>query len=177
MGLKWGDIDLARGRLEVKRALQQQQGKGLVFVEPKSKSSRRAVTLGEVAVSALGKHEQQQRLQREMLGPEWQDSDLVFTTETGRPYSPEAVNWQFTNAFRRAGLPRIRVHDLRHTAASLLLAQGIHPKVVQEMLGHSTITLTLSTYSHVLPSLHRDAAKAMDSLFGNDVSRRDRGLD
>jgi integrase len=83
------------------------------------------------------------------------------------------VSWSLHQALERAGLPRIRVHDLRHTAATLLLSQGVHPKVVQELLGHSSITLTLDTYSHVLPGLHADAAARMDALFdGIDDSNR-----
>ncbi len=90
----------------------------------------------------------------------------AFPPATGTPIDPTRVNEAFHRALDRGGLPRVRVHDLRHTAASLLLAQGVHPKVVQEMLGHSTITLALDTYSHVAPAMHAEAARQMDAVFG-----------
>jgi integrase len=92
---------------------------------------------------------------------------LVFATQIGRPLDGGQVNHRFHSALAAAGLPDIRVHDLRHTAATLLLTRGVHPKVVQEMLGHSTITLTLDTYSHVAPALHREVAAHMEALFGS----------
>ena len=94
----------------------------------------------------------------------WHDFDLVFPSLTGGPVDPSRVNQAFHTALHKAGLPRLRPHDLRHTAATLLLEAGIHPKVVQEMLGHSSVTLTLDTYSHVTPRLHQEAASAMQAI-------------
>ena len=92
----------------------------------------------------------------------------MFKSEVGKPMQDGQVSWRFHKALKEAGLPRIRIHDLRHTAATQLLERGVHPKVVQEMLGHSTITLTLDTYSHVVPGLHAQAAVEMQKLFNRD---------
>lgn len=163
--LRWEDIDLNSNRLVVRRALQRQKGVGLVFVEPKTQRSRRTVHLAVGTVAALREHRRRQVEGRLAAGPLWEDQGLVFCNLTGGPLSPSQVDKEFHRAVDKAGLPRLRVHDLRHTAATLLLAKGVHPKVVQEMLGHSTITLTLDTYSHVLPALHAEAAAQMDALF------------
>jgi integrase len=171
MGLQWRDLDLETGRLVVQRALQRQKEAGLVFVEPKSRSSRRTVILSDAATKALREHHERQLETARLLESAWMSSDMVFTAALGGPVDPSAVNAYFNDALKRSGLPRIRVHDLRHTAASLLLAEGIHPKVVQEILGHSSISLTLGTYSHVLPSLHTEAAKKLDALFNRKTDR------
>jgi integrase len=165
LGLRWDDLDSQSGRLAVRRALQRQRGNGLVFVEPKTGKSRRTVYLAAGTVRVLSDHRQRQREERLLNGPAWQESTLVFCTGIGRPLEGGQVSWRFHKALGAAGLPRIRVHDLRHTAATLLLTRGVHPKVVQEMLGHSTIALTLDTYSHVAPALHREVATQMEHLF------------
>jgi integrase len=165
LGLRWEDVDLAGGRMMVKRALQRQRGKGLVFVEPKTGRSRRTIHLAQRAVSALGRQKRLQAEERLISGPEWQEHGLVFATDVGRPVEGGQVNWRFHKALKSAGLPDMRVHDLRHTAATILLTLGVHPKIVQEMLGHSTVTLTLDTYSHVAPALHAEAASQLDRLF------------
>ncbi|CCF84139.1 tyrosine-type recombinase/integrase [Nitrolancea hollandica] len=165
-GLRWGDIDLSAGRLSVRRALQRQRDKGLVFVTPKTARSRRTIILSKWAVSMLREHRTRQLEQRLAAGPLWQDGDVVFCRAAGNPLDPSTETGTFSETLKRAGLPHIRFHDLRHTAATLLLAQGTHPKVVSEMLGHSSIALTLDTYSHLVPALHEQAAATMDSLFG-----------
>lgn len=172
LGLQWPDLDLDRNRLMVRRSLQRQTGVGMVLVEPKTSRSRRTVHMSRVAVEAMSRHRIRQRELRLAMGPEWQDgADLVFRTKFGRPVTAKWVNDAFRRALTEAGLPRIRVHDLRHTAATLLLTKGVHPKVVQEMLGHSTVTLTLDTYSHVTPSLHQEAADQMDAMLGRPRTR------
>jgi integrase len=164
LGLKWGDIDLEFGRLTVQRALQQQNEAGLVFVTPKSAKSRRMIELSKVAVDALRAHRDRQAFQRRKAGDTWQEQDLVFAGATGGPIDPSWSRQTFYTALEKAGIPRVRFHDLRHTAATLALLQGVHPKVVSEMLGHSTIGLTLDTYSHLLPTMHEQAAAAMDAI-------------
>lgn len=163
LALRWDDLDLDAGKLAVRRSLQRQRGAGLVFVHPKTDRSRRTVHLSQRAISALREHRTRQLEHRLAIGAAWHDQGLVFANATGGPLDP---SWQ-TNAFkatlRAAGLPVVRFHDLRHTAATLLLGQGVHPKVVSEMLGHATITLTLDTYSHFVPALHAQAAAAMDA--------------
>ncbi len=166
LGLRWEDADLDAGKLAVRRALQRQRGKGLVFTEPKSTRSRRVILLSDRAVSALRTHRDRQTFERRVAGSMWQDGGLVFCTGTGAPLDPSWQTKVFKAALKQAGLPDIRFHDCRHTAATLLLAAGVHPKVVSEMLGHATITLTLDTYSHLVPVMHQEAAKAMDAVLG-----------
>jgi integrase len=166
IGLRWQDIDFASRTLTIRRALQRQRGAGLVFVEPKTRYSRRSIALPDGTVAALQIHRKRQLEERLQVGAAWQDQDLVFCRWDGGPLEPSGLAQRFDRLLRLAGLPDIRVHDLRHTAASLHLLKGTHPKLVQEMLGHSTITITLDTYSHVTPGMHADAARKMDSLFG-----------
>ena len=152
LGLKWEDIDLETRRLQVKRALQRQRGNGLVYVAPKTSRSRRLIHLSAVAVEAL-------REQRERA-----TGEIVFPNLRGCPQESSSVTEALKVALNSAGLPRIRVHDLRHTTATVLLEAGAHPKLVQDLLGHSTVALTLNTYSHVTSGLSREAARTMDSL-------------
>ena len=161
LGLKWSDVDMVAGRLHVRRALQRQRGRGLVFVEPKSYRSRRMVCLCELAVDALSE-----------LG-QHSDGELVFLNRQGLPQDASSVTDALKVALDRAGLPQIRVHDLRHTTATVLLEAGTHPKLVQDLLGHSTVALTLNTYSHVTPGLSDQAAKAMDKLLAYERLRAD----
>ena len=171
LGLKWDDVDLDSGRLAVRRCLQRQRGKGLVFVEPKTSRSRRTIHLAPGTVSALTRHKKAVQAQERLrAGEVWQEYGLVFATEIGRPLEGGHVNERFHRAIATAGVPDLRVHDLRHTAATLLLTRGVHPKIVQEMLGHSTITLTLDTYSHVAPALHGEVAVKMEALFSRTAS-------
>ena len=165
LGLLWSDIDFAKGRLIVNRALQRQTGVGYVFVEPKTARSRRTVYLAPGTLSALADHRRRQVEDQLAAGPQWSNTGLVFTTAVGRPADGAWVTKWFHRALDHAGLPRTRIHDLRHTAATHLLRRGVHPKVVQELLGHSTISLTLDTYSHVAPALHAEVASHMQVLF------------
>jgi integrase len=167
LGLGWQDVDLEAGKLTVRRALQRQPGIGVVFVPPKSAKSRRTVYLSEVACQALG---DQRRYQADcrVRANDWLESGLVFTNLKGCPLESGEVNRALTLALRQASLPHIRVHDLRHTTASILLEAGTHPKIVQDLLGHSTIRLTLDTYSHLTPALHGQAAQTMDLVLARN---------
>lgn len=167
LGLQWPDIDFDGGRLIVQRALQFQSGNGLVFTEPKTSKSRRTVMLSQRAVRALREHRTHQIEERLQLGAEWENPDLVFTNYFGGPIDPGHMSKLLKRSLRAAGLPEIRFHDLRHTAATLLLSAGTHPKIVQELLGHSSIALTLDTYSHIIPTMHSEAASTMDALLGS----------
>jgi integrase len=164
LGLRWEDIDFDGERLFVRRALQRQNANGIVFIEPKTSRLRRSIKLGKRTVAALREHKRNQLTRRIALANLWQDQDLVFSNETGGPVDPSWQRSLFKRALSEAELPPIRFHDLRHTAATLLLSRGVHPKVVSEMLGHSTITLTLDTYSHLVPVLHDQAAELMDAI-------------
>ena len=169
LGLTWNDIDLANAKLVVRRAMQRQGSAGHVLVDPKTPRSRRTIHLSRLAVETLRRHKAQQRELRLMAGSDWRLDwgELVFCTRSGRPLDSSWINIAFRRHLEKAGLRRVRIHDLRHTAATLLLTRGVHPKVVQDMLGHSTVTLTLDTYSHVTPALHKEAADHMDVLLGN----------
>jgi integrase len=166
LGLKWEDVDLDAARARIQRSMQRQSGGGLVFVEPKTARSRRTISLPHIAVTALQEHRGIQLGER-VRAESWIDQDLVFCRPDGRGIESSTVPYHFHRALQRAELPRVRVHDLRHTAATLLLSGGVHPKVVQDMLGHSTVMLTLDTYSHVSPNMHAEAAAKMDTLLGN----------
>jgi integrase len=164
-GLLWSDIDFAKGRLVVNRALQRQTGTGYAFVEPKTARSRRTVYLAPGTLTALSEHRRRQVEDQLAAGPDWSNTGLVFTTAVGRPADGTWATKWFHRALDQAGIPRIRIHDFRHTAATHLLRRGVHPKIVQELLSHSTISLTLDTYSHVAPALHAEVATHMQALF------------
>lgn len=164
LGLKWADVDWDNSTLQVQRQLQYMNGE-FVFSEPKSQKARRTVALPALAVAALKTHKAKQAAERLALGPVWEDNDLVFTSEAGAPLHKSSLRIRsFNPILERAGVPKVRFHDLRHTAATLLLARGVHPKLVQEQLGHSQISLTLDTYSHVLPTMKKDVAAQMDAI-------------
>jgi integrase len=145
--------------------LQRIDGK-LKLVEPKSDRSRRTVALSDLAVRALRTHKVRQAEERLLAGSSWKQTGYVFVSSIGTPLDGPRVTRRFQKILDDAGLPRQRFHDLRHAAASLLLVQGVNPRVVMEILGHSQISLTLNTYSHVIPSLQSDAAKLMDAVLG-----------
>jgi integrase len=162
LGLRWGDVDLEQGKLRVLKQLTRTKN-GLSFTEPK-RGKTRVVRLTGTAGAALKVHKALQNEERLKAGSLWQDDDLVFTSTIGTPVDVGNLTYRsFRPLLKRAGLPRIRVHDLRHTAATLLLGKGVHPKIVQEMPGHSTITQTMDTYSHVLPDMQDEAVGAMEA--------------
>lgn len=162
LGLRWKDVNLISGTLAVRQILQENNETGkLSFAEPKSAKSRRCVDLPKIAVDALRKH-------RKKMFAEGHHASLVFCDTDGNPIrKSNLIRRSFKKILKHAKLPDIRFHDLRHTAATLLLAQGVHPKVVQERLGHSTVMLTLDTYSHVLPSLQKEATNKLNRLFAS----------
>jgi integrase len=165
LGLRWQDVDLEAGELEVRHALQRMSG-SVELVEPKTDRSRRRIALAPYVVTVLREHRKRQLQERLWAGSRWQEGDFVFTSSIGTPMTGGDVTKRFQGLLAAAGLPRIRFHDLRHGAASLLLAKGVHPRVVMEMLGHSTIALTMNVYSHVIPELQREAADQMEAVFG-----------
>jgi integrase len=161
LGLTWDAVDLDAGTLTVRQALQRQPGQGLAFVQPKSRAGRRTISLPDPLRDALRAHRAVQLAERMAAGPEWQDHDLVFCQENGRPIDPRGDHRAWRELLAEAEVPQARLHDARHTAATLLLQQGVPARVAMEMLGHSQIGLTLGTYSHVAPELAEDAAKRM----------------
>ena len=167
LGLRWFDVDLGGGTLTVRHALARIDGR-LELVEPKSVTSRRVVPLPAFVRDALLAHRVRQAGESLPLRPAPPDpfADLVFVTTHGTPLDGITITRRFQRILADAGLPRQRFHDLRHACASLLLAQGVPARVVMETLGHSEISLTLNTYSHVMPSVGREAAERMDQLLG-----------
>ncbi len=163
LALRWSDVDLKAGHLQVVRTIHYLGKDGLTFGEPKTRRSRRRVSLSKETARVLTLHRTRQLERRLLLGNAYAEGDLVFASEAGRPIRPYTIAPRFGRVVRAARLEHMRFHDLRHTSASLLLAAGIHPKVVSERLGHSTVNLTLDTYSHVLPGLQEQAAQSMDA--------------
>jgi len=163
LGLRWQDIDLELGYLRVSKQLQRIDHV-LQLVEPKTKRSRRTIALPASIAKTLVDHRARQEQERSAAGERWLKSDLVFTTTGGHGLDGTVVSHQFHRLLQHAGLPQRRFHDLRHSCATLLLVQGVSPRVVMDVLGHSQIGLTMNTYSHVIPDLRRDAALRMEEL-------------
>ena len=162
LALRWQDVDMENDVISVRRTLTRSGGK-VAFGEPKTQKSRRSIRLTPQAGEALRSHLKRQLRDMEILGDRYQDQGLVFTTDTGGPINPSNLRQRsFAPLLKRAGLPHMRFHDLRHTCATLLLSRGVHPKFVQELLGHATIAITLDTYSHVMPSMGDATARAME---------------
>jgi len=162
-GLSWDDVDLEAGRLSVRRALIP-YGDGVITSEPKTAKGRRSIALDPGTIEALKAQAARQLADQEEWEGAWSDSGYVFTREDGEPYHPQSVSRSFERAVKAAKLPEIRLHDLRHTHATLALRAGIHPKVVSERLGHATIAITLDTYSHAIPAMQEEAAALIAGL-------------
>jgi len=161
LGLRWSDVDLDVGTLTVRRGLHRVAGKGLVYEEPKAERSRRTLALPAPLVMALRRHRGVQLEERQAAGSLWEEHDLVFAQVNGRPLDKRS-DWEGWKALlTRAGVREVRLHDGRHTAATLLLSEGVHPRVVMELLGHAQMRTTTDTYSHVMPALAKEAAAKM----------------
>jgi integrase len=166
LGLRWDDVDLERGTLRVGRALVREGGRHTLG-ETKTRRGRRQINLTPRTVSTLKAHRKKQLEAKMRLAGLYKDHGLIFASQVGTPVNPEnLVKRSFKPLLKKAGLPEIRFHDLRHTCATLLLGRGVHPKLVQELLGHATIAMTLDTYSHYLPSMGDQAAGAMGDALG-----------
>ncbi len=173
LGLKWQDINFAAGTLQIRRILTRSPDKGFVEAEPKTQKSRRSMVVAAFALEALRKHRTHQLETKLKAGASWQEHDYVFCTSVGTHLNPSKdVLDELKKLLNQAGLPDIRFHDLRHSAATLLLSEGVHPKVVQEMLGHSNISMTMDVYSHVLPSMQQEAVGRLNNILG---SRKEEG--
>jgi integrase len=164
LALRWQDIDFIFSQIYVSRSLHHLKDGSFVFTEPKSAGSRRTIALPPSAILTLKEHEERQTLERTILGLSLKDDDLVFSTLEGKPLRPKTVTHVWTKLAAGAGVKAIRLHDARHTHASLMLKHGIHPKIAQERLGHSSIQVTIDTYSHVAPGLQEAAAKQFDEV-------------
>lgn len=168
MGLKWQDISFSTSTLQIRRILTRvptkMPGKGYVEAEPKTQKSRRNVVIASFALELLKLHYQRQLEVKKLAGEKWQEHDYVFCTSIGTHLNPTRdVLDPLKVLLKQAGLPDIRFHDLRHSAATLLLSEGVHPKVVQELLGHTNISMTMDVYSHVLPGMQHDAISRLNN--------------
>ncbi len=174
MGLKWQDINVDAGVLQVRRILSRvpskMPGKGYVEAEPKTQKSRRSVVIAPFALEALTQHRERQLEAKLKAGDAWQEHDYIFCTSIGTHLNPTRdMLDQLKALLKKAGLPDIRFHDLRHSAATLLLSVGVHPKVVQEILGHSQISITMDVYSHVLPGMQQDAMSRLNDALKEGI--------
>ncbi len=164
LAIKWEDVNLEAGTLRVRHTLKNLPGGGWELAEPKSRNSRRTLGLPQFALAALKEHRKRQLEEKLRQGKKWRDHGFVFTSVIGTPLDGDNVYKLFRQLLKENNLPDIRFHDLRHSCASLLLVQGISPRVIMETLGHSQISLTMDTYSHVMPVLMKEAANAMDEI-------------
>jgi len=184
--LRWSDYyhrDLAKGKLTIDGALKRQDRKSagrvrmvagkpkpvrteVVKGKTKKEASNRTIALPAVTVAALLRHRAQQEQDRQWAGSKWQEAGYVFTTRKGTPLDRASVRREFYKLVKVAEVPQIRFHDMRHSAATLLFAQGVHPKTVMEILGHSDLKTTMAIYGHVLDQMKVDAAAKMDEIFG-----------
>jgi len=167
LALQWKDVDLDRGLLTIQRTLSwNRSGGGWYFDEPKTARSRRAVPLPPSIVRALSDYKREQEAVRLKAGTDWRDFDLLFVTGDGGPLLDRNLSRRnFKAVLKRAKLPTsIRLYDLRHSCATLLLTEGTNPKVVAERLGHSSTAMTMDIYSHVLPSLQQEATERLENL-------------
>jgi len=171
LALRWEDVNLVKGTATVKRTVARVRQEGgptktkLIFKEPK-RGKFRTVPLAGFVLQALREHKKRQAQEKLFFGQAYQDNGLVFATEDGRPIDPRNFTRRYTGLLQRAGIEHTRFHNWRHTFATILLEQGEHPKVVQEMLGHARINITLDTYSHIMPGMMEAAAEKLDAVFG-----------
>lgn len=162
LGLRWKDVDLDKGILYVRQTLSKD---GKRFLSgAKTESSVRSIKLSNETIAVLRKHKARVAREKLQLGPDYADYDLVVCTSKGTPVNPENLKRTYERLIEKADVPKIRFHDLRHTHATMLLAQGVHAKVISERLGHSNIKTTLDIYSHVLPNMQEEAANQIDAL-------------
>ncbi|MDH6109784.1 integrase [Kitasatospora sp. MAP12-15] len=164
LGLRWEDLDLAGGTASIRRTLQRTNSSGLTALPTKTQSSERRIAVPTPCLRSLEQHRDQQRQERETAGAGWKDSGYVFARPDGSPIEGATLTRHFTALLRRARLRRIRFHDLRHSAATLLLEQGVELVVIKELLGHAHIGVTATVYAHVRLRLQRQAIDTLSNV-------------
>ncbi|HEU5377638.1 MAG TPA: tyrosine-type recombinase/integrase [Ktedonobacteraceae bacterium] len=177
LALRWHDIDFDEGCLHVRHTVNRQGGSGYIEGDPKTRKSRRRIILVPFVLEELKEHRRRQEGKRQEVGAVWVDKDLVFPNNQGK-FLPAGTNLaRFRKVLKAAGLPPMRVHDLRHNAGTLLMSKGINPKLVQELLGHSDISITLRLYGHVIPSMHGEAMNMWERFLNDKKESNDQGSD
>lgn len=171
LGLRWNDVDLDHGTASISQTIIWLPKQGFIAGPPKTHRSSRAVAISPATVAVLREHRVGQLEERVKAGPLWEDHGLVFSTPIGTPIDPSNLRLAWRRITEAAGVSSLRFHDLRHVHASLLLAQGVHPKIVSERLGHSGIGITMDTYTHVLPTLQKEAAELFDVMMGEEKAQ------
>ncbi|MFB7645336.1 tyrosine-type recombinase/integrase [Streptomyces sp. NPDC056084] len=171
LGLHWEDLDLDSGTASIRRSLQRTRSAGLTSLPTKTRASERRIALPTECVRSLHRHRERQEEEREATGAGWKDACLVFTTTAGSPLDPANVTRHFRGLLDRAGIRRIRFHDLRHSTATLLLEQGIDLVVIKELLGHAHIGVTAGVYAHVRLRLQREAIDTLNDVLRPDIQR------
>jgi integrase len=166
LALKWSNIDLERRVLVVVATVDFVPKYGFIENKPKTKAGQRAIYLPPFLVEMLREHKAKQDKRRQEIGANWEDRNLVFPNTHGGYWYPSAMCRLFAKMLEQAGLPPIHFHDLRHSAATILLSMGVNIKIIQELLGHSNVSITLGTYSHLLPTMQQVSAATMSDLFG-----------
>ena len=163
LGLSWKDLDLDKNTIKVSKSLQRVD-RVLTLVEPKTEKSRRTLAIPDTLAKMLKRRRSTQFEDRLAAGAEWYDSGLVFTTQQGKPLDGLNVTRNFKRVLKKADVPQRRFHDLRHTAASVLVSRKVHPRAVMEMLGHAEIRTTMDIYSHISTEVRQDTADQMDAV-------------
>ncbi len=165
LALRWSDVDMETGSVQVSHTINRYGSGGLIESEPKTAAGKRRVLLPPFAVGILKEHRARQATLKAKAGVTWKDNNLVFTNRVGWFIESTNLRTMFRQLLEDAGLPRIRFHDLRHSAATLLLSMGVNVKVIQELLGHSNVSITLQVYSHMLPSMQKEAVDKLEDFF------------
>lgn len=164
LGLRWSDVDWKNYTLRIERQLNRTEGTSVTFATTKTRYGKRTLKLGSKTIEVLRAHYQRQQMARLEAGEKWPDHDLIFVTSVGTPINHRNLLRDFKQELRNAGLPEIRFHDLRHTAASIMLNHNIPPIVVSRRLGHAKPSITLDVYGHLIPSMQNEAAELIDEL-------------
>lgn len=170
LGLRWSDVDLMKGTAVVRRSVEQTNA-GIQFKSPKGRKGR-PIVLPPITLEALREHRQLQTDGKKAFAAAYQDDDLICAREDGSLWRPDTFTADFARLAKKAGLKDLRLHDLRHSHATQLRVNGVHPKVVSERLGHSTVGITLDIYSHVLPGLQEDAAQKTDASLRRAIEKQ-----
>jgi integrase len=159
LGIRWQDINFETKAISVNQSLIRTRQKGLVMSDPKTEKSKRTIPIADEVIEALKGHKAIQNQHKLLAGRGYNNADLVFCSNIGNPIDPRNFTEQFERAIKQANLPRVRFHDMRHSHATMLLLHNVQPKIVQDRLGHSTISMTMDTYSHILPGMQEEATE------------------